>query len=476
MTDHPDTPPARRDVLTGLMSTGLGAVALATRAGAASARPHHHAKAAHWHAVAHEVRDAMSFAWDGYVERAFGHDQVRPVSGGHEEFFFPEGPSMGLSIVEALGTLYVMGLDKQLDEGVRWICDHLSFDVDGEIQLFETNIRLVGGLLSGYLATREKKLLTLAHDLANRLAPAFTKSPTGLPYRFVNLRSGAVRDKATFPAEFGSYIPEFGTLGRLVNDKRFYDMAKAATVAGFNRRSKIDLVADTIDVETGQWRSRRASVGPPSDSYFEYLWDGWQLFHDRDFKHMYDTHTRAIIKHQSDRVDGRLWFAQVDFETGARLDRHQSELASFYAGLLAQGGDWENARDYMASWTEVFDRYPVLPEGFDYGSATATRVTNDLRPEYVDSCVNLWLLDRNEKWRHLAERHFRAMVASSRAKYGFTVIADVTKTPMTQGDFCPGYWWAEQMKYYWLIFSDTDRFDYHTNYLSTEGAILQGFR
>jgi mannosyl-oligosaccharide alpha-1,2-mannosidase len=47
---------------------------------------------------------------------------------------------------------------------------------------------------------------------------------------------------------------------------------------------------------------------------------------------------------------------------------------------------------------------------------------------------------------------------------------------MTQGDFCPGYWWAEQMKYYWLIFSDTDRFDYRTNYLSTEGAILQGFR
>ena len=45
-----------------------------------------------------------------------------------------------------------------------------------------------------------------------------------------------------------------------------------------------------------------------------------------------------------------------------------------------------------------------------------------------------------------------------------------------QDDACPGYWWSEQMKYYWLIFSDTKRFDYKDNYLSTEGNVLKGLR
>jgi hypothetical protein len=32
------------------------------------------------------------------------------------------------------------------------------------------------------------------------------------------------------------------------------------------------------------------------------------------------------------------------------------------------------------------------------------------------------------------------------------------------------------MKYYWLLFSSTNRFDYCTNYLSTEGNVFVGVR
>lgn len=68
------------------------------------------------------------------------------------------------------------------------------------------------------------------------------------------------------------------------------------------------------------------------------------------------------------------------------------------------------------------------------------------------------------------------MKRSSRTIWGYSGIADVTKTPMTLDDACPGYWWAEQMKYYYLIFSDTPRFDYRNNYLTTEGKVLRGLR
>jgi mannosyl-oligosaccharide alpha-1,2-mannosidase len=429
-----------------------------------------------WKALGKDVRTQIAWAWAGYKDRCLGADQIKPVSGGSEPFFFPKGPPLGLSIVEALDTLYLMGLDREVEDGVRWIADNLHFDIDGEVQVFETGIRMVGGLLSGWCGTRDQKLLALARDLTDRLSPAFTKSPTGMPYRFVNLKTGAARDASSFPAEIGTYIAEWGTLSKAVGDPKYFDMAKRATKALFDRRSRIDLVADTIDIETGAWKSRRASIGPPTDSYFEYLWDGWQLFGDADFKHWYDVHTAAVVEHQAKLEGGHLWFPQVDFETGAVLDHHQSELASFYAGLLAQGGDMARGKDYLASWADVQARYEVLPEGYDYMKAAPDRITNELRPEFVDSCLNLFLLEPDDRWRELARIHYENMKSTSRAKYGFTIIDDITAKPMKQGDLCPGYWWSEQMKYYWLLFSDCDRFDYKTNYLSTEGNVFVGLK
>lgn len=436
----------------------------------------HAAATAGWKALGNDVRNEMKWAWGHYADRCFGQDQIKPVSGSSEAFFFPKGPPLGLSIVEALDTLYVMGLDAEVTQSVRWIADNLHFDIDGEVQVFETGIRIVGGLLSGWHGTRDKKLLALAKDMADRLSPAFTRSPTGMPYRFVNLKTGAVRDPESYPAEIGTYIAEWGSLSKATGDKKYFDMAKRAMKALFDRRSKIDLVADTINIETGVFASRRASIGPPTDSYFEYLWDGWQLFGDADFKHWYDVHTAAIVKHQAVTADGNLWFPQVDFETGAILDHHQSELASFYAGLLAQGGDMARGKAYLASWAEVQAKTGVLPEGYDYAKAAPDRITNELRPEFVDSCLNLFLIEPDDKYRELARTHYENMKSSSRAAYGYTIIDDITTKPMRQGDLCPGYWWSEQMKYYWLLFSDCDRFDYKTNYLSTEGNVFAGLK
>lgn len=429
-----------------------------------------------WKALGDDVRAQMAWAWAAYKDRCFGADQIKPVSGGSEPFFFPKGPPMGLSIVEALDTLYLMGLDREVEDGVRWIAGNLQFDIDGEVQVFETGIRMVGGLLSGWCGTRDKKLLALAKDLVDRLSPAFTKSPTGMPYRFVNLKTGAVRDSESFPAEIGTYIAEWGTLSKALGDQKYFDMAKRATKALFDRRSRIDLVADTIDIETGQWKSRRASIGPPTDSYFEYLWDGWQLFGDADFKHWYDVHTAAIVKYQAIYDRARLWFPQVDFETGTVLDHHQSELASFYAGLLAQGGDNKRGFEYLSSWAEVMWGYGVLPEGYDYVKGGPDRVTNELRPEFVDSCLNLFLLEPSDDWRELAEYHYVSMKKTSRVQYGFTVLEDITASPVWHGDLCPGYWWSEQMKYYYLLFADCGRFDYKKNYLSTEGNVFVGLK
>jgi mannosyl-oligosaccharide alpha-1,2-mannosidase len=460
-------PTTRRRILQATAASGLLAAAPAL---AVAGRD------TDWRVLAADVKAEMAFAWQGYKARAWGRDQVKPVSGGHEEFFFPGRP-MGLTIVEALDTLWLMGLDAEFEEGLAWVFANLRFDVDAEIQLFECSIRMLGGLLAAHHACGDARLLALAHDLAGRLAPAFERSPTGMPYRFVNLRTGAVRrDPATFPAEVGSYLPEWGTLAKLTGERRFYDLPKAAAKAMYDRRSAIGLLADAIDVESGKWLSRQATVGPPSDSYYEYLWDAWQLHGDADTRRWYDTLTAAILKHQRVTVDGRLWFARVDYETGQVLNHHQTELDAFYGGLLGQGGAMKEGVANAQSWAAVQDRFGVIPEGFDYDTFQVTTPSNALRPELADAALNLWLRDRDPRWRRICRTHFETMKRSSRTIWGYSGIADVTKTPMTLDDACPGYWWAEQMKYYYLIFSDTPRFDYRNNYLTTEGKVLRGLR
>ena len=433
------------------------------------------ARTSNWRALATEVRDEMRWAWRNYQERAWGKDQIKPISGTFESFPL-KNHHLGLTIVEALDTLWLMGLGDEFRDGVEWVKANLDFDVDGEVSVFETSIRLVGGLLSAHHACGDPGLLEKARDLANRLLPSFAASPLGIPHRFINLRTGALRDPMTNPAETGSFIPEFGYLSRATGDERYRTAAKRAQVSMFERRSEIGLLADAIDCMTGKWRSRRATIGPPSDSFYEYLFDGWDLLGDRDCLRMYRTLTNAILKYQPLRRGPNLWFANVDFESGKPLDTEQDELGSFYGGLLAQGGYSAYGAAHTRTWARVQQRYGVLPESIDSTDLAALSKSNALRPELADAAFNHWLLDRREEWRHICRVHFIEMKRWNKARYGYADLSDVTANPKAQSDHCPGYWWSEQMKYYFLIFADTPRVDYRHLYLSTEGNILRGIR
>ncbi len=450
-------------------AAGLGAAGVVNAPGASAAPP------GSWLPVANDVRNQTRWAWRSYVDKAFGHDQIKPVSGGFEEFFV-DGHPMGLTIVEALDTLWLMELDAELEEGLRWVRRNLRVDVDAPFQLFETNIRLLGGLLSAYHCTRRPWLLELAGDLGDRLLPAFSSSPTGIPYRYVNLATGAVSEPETNLAETGTYITEFGALSDWTGDRKYFDAAKRAFRVTFDNRSPLDLLPYAVHAETGEWLNTTATVGPPADSYYEYLYDGWKLFGDADLKAWYDTLVAGILNHQSEMVGGHLWFAQVDAFTGAIVSRTQSELGSFFGGLLAEGGEVVEGKRYHDSWNVVQDRYGVLPEGIDYTTLAATSKGNQLRPEFADAAFSLWLITHDELYRRRAKKHFDEMKRTSKVRYGFTILDDVTTNPPVRGDFCPGYWWSEQLKYYYLIFGDAKRFDYRDHYLSTEGNLLKGAR
>ncbi|MGE3693401.1 MAG: glycoside hydrolase family 47 protein [Novosphingobium sp.] len=425
-----------------------------------------------WKALAEDVKAEMVWAWDNYRQFAWGKDELKPASGGYRSFPLKNG-HLGLSLVEALDTLWVMGLDSQFAEGLDWVKRELDFAVDGEVSVFETSIRLLGGLLSAHHASGDPAVLAKAKDLGDRLLPAFS-TPTGMPLRYVNLRTGASRDSKSSPAEVATYLPEWGTLSRLTGDRRYADAARRAMHALFDRRSELGLFATGIDTVSGQWRSRKATIGSYVDSSYEYLWDSWQLLGDEEAKRMYESCVSAILEHQQVWQDGALWFANVDFETGKVLDSEQDSLAAFFGGLLGQGGAMREGAAYTESWAGVLDRFGTLPEVYDYKARKARRPANWLVPELADAAFNLWLLDRQDRWRQIIRTHYLNMKRWQKTRYGYTQLSNVTSKRQT--DRCPGYWWSEQMKYYYLAFSDTARFDYGRNYLSTEGNVLLGFR
>ncbi|MEY9874241.1 hypothetical protein ABH931_003735 [Streptacidiphilus sp. MAP12-33] len=482
MLGHPASPqlphPSRRLVLGSAAGSALltATSAATSTARARAAEPDVRPLPGDAQAAA-AVRAEYLHSWYGYTGQAWGYDELCPLSGGHNDFF-ADGHTFGLSIVEALDTLYLMGCDTELANARGWVEANLDPTQDVDIHVFEAVIRLVGGLVAGHLTTRSDVLLARAREFADRLLPAFTSSPTGIPYTHVNLRTGQVHGREVALAEAGTNVMEFGALSRLLGDSRYYDAAMRAYRAVLSRRSSLDLLGTTVDAENGRWVDNRSTApNPPVDSFYEYLWGGGRLLGDPQLTSWYHTLTRAVLAHQTERSGGRVWYRAVDAATGARTGpTHQSELAAFYAGLLGKGGDLARGAAYFDSWTAVLDRYPVLPETVDYTDFSVVDQGSQLRPEYANSAFDLWRLTGDARYKHAVWRWFENLRTHLRVPGGYTVADEVTTDSVRLGDLTPGYWFAENLKYAWLVFSRTPRFDYRQGILSTEGKVLAGAR
>src|SRR6267378_672448 len=284
--------------------------------------------------LAAQVRAEFLHAWYGYKKFAWGHDDLKPLSKTYHDWY---AEPLLMTPVDALDTMILMGLKTEAKTTREYVARNLSFDKNIEVQNFEITIRLLGGLLSSYQLTGDKRLLNLAEDLGNRLLPVFN-SPTGLPYRYVNLKAGKVRVNVTNPAEAGTLLIEFGTLARLIHRPVFYDKVKRALVGIYNHRSPIGLVGTWINVETGKWTDTDSHISGAIDSYYEYLLKCWLLFRDENCHRMWLDSIRAINKYLADevRTDAgvELWFGHAEMNTGKRAVTTYGALDAFFHAVL----------------------------------------------------------------------------------------------------------------------------------------------
>lgn len=413
--------------------------------------------------LAADVKTEFMHAWNSYKKYAWGHDDLMPLSKGYKDWY---GQTLLMTPVDSLDTLYLLGFKKEADETRQYITANLSFDKDISVQNFEITIRLLGGLLSAYQITNDKKLLALAEDLGTRLLPVFD-SPTGLPYRYVNLRTGKTRGEVSNPAETGTLLIEFGTLAKLTNKPVFYEKAKRALVETYNRRSEIGLVGTNINVETGKWTNTESHISAEIDSYYEYLLKCAILFDDAECRKMWQDSIAAINKYNADEVrTGELWYGYADMNTGKRTKTTYGALDAFFPAVLALAGDLDRARRLQDSSFKMWTKYGVEPEVFNYQTMEVEHPAYHLRPEIVESSYYLYKLTGDEKYQQMGKTFWEDFVKYCRTEAGYAVLKSVVTKE--KEDRMHSFLFAETFKYYYLLFAPPKTLDFKAVVFNTE--------
>ncbi|KAL8783245.1 MAG: hypothetical protein Q9213_004757 [Squamulea squamosa] len=307
--------------------------------------------------------------YDNYMKHAFPEDELRPLTcrpltrdrldPTHIELNDALG-NYSISLVDSLSTLAILASSSsegqrtkalhRFHTGVAALVEQYGdgsvgpageglrargFDLDSKVQVFETVIRGVGGLLSAHLFAvgdlpitgyhpqnaissdnsssiqwphgfmYNGQLLRLAQDLTNRLLPAF-HTDTGIPYPRVNLRHGIpfysesplyrdaengmcnkVQQRSpelteTCSAGAGSLLLELTTLSRLTGDHEYEKLGKRAFWSIWDRKGSTGLVGAGIDAETGFWTSSYTGIGAGIDSFYEYAAKAYVLLSATD--------------------------------------------------------------------------------------------------------------------------------------------------------------------------------------------------
>lgn len=418
-------------------------------------------------AQSEKIVNATQFAWKGYMQYAKGFDALKPISKQGENWY---KTSLLMTPVDAFDTFTLMGLKSEADEAKGLIFSNLNFDLDMEVQLFEINIRLLGGLLSAYELDGDKRFLTLAEDLCKRLLPAFN-TKTGMPYRYVNLKTGALRDSLNNPAEIGTCLLEFCKLTQLTGDSTYYKTAKKAVLSVYNRRSSIDLVGTIIDVNTGEWKKTECQIGARLDSYFEYLYKNWLMTGDKEYLEAWETHRKAIAKYLITDTPHGTFLTRVDMNTGKETRSYYGALDAFYAGLLALSGDVATAQKIQDGNYYMWTRYNIEPEVFDFKKDSILYPSYPLRPENIESCFYLYRKTHDSKYLEMGKRMTDDIIDKCKTEAGFGAVKNVITLELE--DSMESFFFAETLKYSYLLFAPEEMLDLNRFVFNTEAHPLK---
>ncbi|GBP56931.1 ER degradation-enhancing alpha-mannosidase-like protein 2 [Eumeta japonica] len=379
-------------------------------------------------------------AYDSYLRYAYPYDELRPLSCDGIDTW----GSYSLTLIDALDTLAIMGNYTEFNRVVEIVIQRKNFEADINVSVFETNIRIIGGLLSAHLLSHRTglklepgwpcngPLLRLAEDVAQRLIAAFDTT-TGMPYGTINLRSGVPPGETSVTCTAG--------------------VAYNALKALYHHRSPIGLLGNHIDVMTGRWTAQDAGIGGGVDSYYEYLVKGAILLEKPELMSMF-IEARTVIDQYLKKDDWYVWATMLKGQV--TLPVFQS-LESYWPGLLSLIGETDTAMRIIHNYHSVWRQYGFTPEVYNLGTgeASSSRESYPLRPELIESIMYLYRDTRDPILLQMGEDILRSIQHSARTACGYATIKDVRDHK--KEDRMESFFLAETTKYLYLLF-DPDNF------------------
>ncbi|OAV45172.1 hypothetical protein A3850_012015 [Lewinella sp. 4G2] len=412
--------------------------------------------------MAAEVRAETERVWAAYERYAWPHDNLLPLSKSYRDWY---AEPIFISPIDGYSTLKLMGLDEQANRIERYVADSISFDRDIDVKVFEVNIRVLGGLLAMYAETKNPAVLAKAADFGDRMLPAFD-SPTGMPYYYVNLKTGKPSGAIVNVAEAGSYLLELGLLSYYTNDAKYYQTGKRATLALNTRRSVIGLFGRDINVETGEWTETNSMVGAYADSYFEYLYKAYLLFGDPELKEIWDDNISAIQNYLPDEQDSLLWYPRVTMETGEVTQTEITLWDAYFPALLVLADDVDRAKHAFNAWDVVVTKHGMTPMVYNYAADTVVNGYHQLNPEVIESAYYLHAATGDERYRTFARDYFTRLKECCRTEVAFTHLKDVRTGE--RDDEMATFFVAETLKYFYLLYGGSETVGLDTHVFTTE--------
>uniref|UniRef100_A0A674DBM6 alpha-1,2-Mannosidase n=1 Tax=Salmo trutta TaxID=8032 RepID=A0A674DBM6_SALTR len=395
-----------------------------------------------------QIVEMFDHAYGSYMKYAYPADELMPLScRGRVRGLEPNrgdiDDSLGkfsLTLVDTLDTLVVLNKLDEFEDAVRRTLRDVRLDNDVVVSVFETNIRVLGGLLGAHVMAdmlRQRgermqwyrdELLHMAKELGHRLLPAFNTT-SGLPYPRVNLRYGVLNplsrtgtESDTCTACAGTMILEFAALSRLSGEAVFEEHArKALDVLWEKRQRGSDLVGTVINIHNGDWVRRDSGVGAGIDSYYEYLMKAYILLGDNVYLERFNTHYNAIMKYISQPP---LLLNVHMHNPTVSVRSWMDSLLAFFPGLQVLRGDLKPAIETHEMLYQVTKQHKFLPEAF----TTEFRVhwgQHPLRPEFAESTYYLYKATGDPYYLRVGQSIVEKLNAHARVPCGFAAVQDV---------------------------------------------------
>lgn len=421
---------------------------------------------------------SFQHAWSGYKKYAWGHDELRPVSQRFDDPF-----ELGLTIVDSLDTAIIMGLETETKEGIDWIRDSLNVSPSRSVNLFETTIRVLGGLLSGFHLTGEEVLLEKATKLGDNLLKAFEKSKSPIPKSDVNLQTGDAfspnRDLSSL-AEVTTLQLEFRDLSVLTGDKKYEEVTFNASQHIHKAKClEYDGLCPYHIDSKGDFRKTSITLGARADSYYEYLIKQW-LQTKKSINWLRDDFTqsmKAVKKHlyRQSQPNG-LWFIGEVTEYKDFYPK-MDHLVCFLSGSLVLSHlnflDENNEQLEMAKRIgdichKMYDNPTGLgPEIIHFNMENISDSSREdtyvksldahslLRPEAIEAWFYLYRVTKDKKYQEWGWSAFEAIEKYAKVESGgYSSIDNVLRKKIRRRDKMESFFPAETLKYLYLLLSD----------------------